>query len=131
MVREIDSPDLARAEPRWTEIQAALERVAELSTANISSHDFHAALVEQAVTALGAIAGAAWLHSADGTLQAPPNGNSPRSGSTIRPRPARRTGSLSKRSTHGVSRPYGRPANRQIQRRAAPTRRPSSWCFRR
>ena len=69
MVREIDSGDMARAEPRWTEIQSALEHVAELSAENISSHDFHAALIQQAVTALAALAGVVWLRSADGTPQ--------------------------------------------------------------
>ena len=68
MVREIASSDVSSPEPHWQEIQAALEEIAELSTAGISSRDFHAALIEKAAHALFASAGAVWLRSPNGEL---------------------------------------------------------------
>ncbi len=68
MVREIASSDVSSSEPLWHEIQAALEEIAELSTSNISSHDFHTALIEKAAAALAHFAGAVWLRSPDGEL---------------------------------------------------------------
>ncbi len=139
MVREIASGDTARAEPRWHEIQSALERVAALSTASVSSHDFHAALIQQAVAAVRALAGAVWLRSADGTLSARPSGISrpPRSTSRLEAAP----------SICNSSRPFARRGetclwppgrsheHRQVRRGpilpAAPIRLACCSCFRR
>ncbi len=81
MVRQVASSRVSPGEPAqpgetqtsgetpWVEIEGALDEIAVLAAGNLSSAEFHTALIEKAAPALGAFAGAVWLRGGDGQLE--------------------------------------------------------------
>lgn len=62
-------PQLPPADTAWEEIEAAIDKIARLSAAELSARDFHAELLRGVVAALAAVGGVVWTIGAEGRLE--------------------------------------------------------------
>ena len=69
MVRDSSSAHISSAEETWHEIEDLIHEIAVLSNADLSAKDFHAELLDHAVRAMAAVAGAVWIRGPGGRLE--------------------------------------------------------------